>query len=90
VSRIPAAQRLAAGKQLLVAAVADIPDGIVWARKRCFQFPFQDWLRGEWQEAFSSVDRTCPVPMGTWYRKWSVFVLEHWLQTVQSGGRTWT
>ncbi len=90
VSRIPAAQRLAAGKQLLLRAVAEIPDGIAYGPKRCFQFPFQDWLRGEWQETFSSVDRTCPVPTGAWYRKWCVFVLEHWIKTVNDGVRAWT
>ena len=90
VSRVPAAQRLAAGKQLLLQAVPDLPDGIAYGPKRCFQFPFQDWLRGEWQETFSSVDRTCPVRTGTWYRKWCVFVLEHWLERVNNGVRAWT
>jgi len=90
VSRIPAAVRLAAGKRLLLQAVPDLPDGIAYGPKRCFQFPFQDWLRGEWQETFSSVDRTCPVTTGTWYRKWCVFVLEHWLETVNNGVRAWT
>ena len=68
----------------------DLPDGIAYGPKRCFQFPFQDWLQGEWREIFSSVDRTCPVTTGTWYRKWCVFVLEHWLETVKNGVRAWT
>jgi asparagine synthase (glutamine-hydrolysing) len=89
-SRIPAAERLAAGKQLLLQAVPDLPDGIAYGPKRCFQFPFQDWLRGEWHETFSSVNQTCPVATGTWYRKWCVFVLEHWLETVNHGVRAWT
>jgi asparagine synthase (glutamine-hydrolysing) len=90
VSQVPACRRLAPGKRLLLDAVPDLPDGIAFGPKRVFQFPFQDWLRGEWQETFASVDRTCPVPTGSWYRKWCVLVLEHWLSTVNHEGRTWT
>ncbi len=89
-ARIPAAERLAPGKRLLLDAVPNLPDGVAWRPKRCFQFPFDDWLDQEWQQIFASIERTCPVPAGRWYRKWCVFVLEHWLETVNNGVRAWT
>ena len=90
VARIPASRRLEAGKRLLLDAVPNLPDGVAWRPKRCFQFPFDDWLDQEWQQLFASIERTCPVPAGRWYRKWCVFVLEHWLGTVNNGVRVWT
>lgn len=90
VAGIPAAERLASGKRLLLDAVPNLPDGVAWRPKRCFQFPFDDWLDQEWQQVFASIERTCPVPAGRWYRKWCVFVLEHWLETVNNGVRAWT
>jgi asparagine synthase (glutamine-hydrolysing) len=90
VARIPAAERLAPGKRLLLDAVPNLPDGVASSPKRCFQFPFDDWLDQEWQQLFASIERTCPVPAGKWYRKWCVFVLEHWLRTMTNGVRAWT
>ena len=90
VSCIPAARRLEAGKRLLLQAVPDVPDGIAYGPKRCFQFPFPDWLRGEWQGTFAGIEGTCPVPVDTWYRKWCVFVLERWIETMSNGVRSWT
>lgn len=86
VCRIPARQRLAAGKRLLIDAVANVPDGIAYRPKRCFQFPFASWLDGEWRETFAAVERTCPVPTVTWYRKWCVLALERWLAGVAEHG----
>ena len=84
VSRIPAAVRLRAGKGLLLDAVPEIPWWVVAQPKRCFQFPFEQWLGGEWRDVFAQVSRTCPVPTETWYRKWSVFMLERWVERVRS------
>ena len=28
------------------------------------------------------LDRTSPVPLQTWYRKWATFAFEHWQRTV--------
>ena len=89
VAGIPAAERLASGKRLLIDAVPNLPDGVAWRPKRCFQFPFDDWLDQEWQQIFASIERTCPVPAGRWYRKWCVFVLEHCLETMNNGVRAW-
>ena len=84
-SRIPAAVRLRPGKRLLLEAVPEVPHWVAHQPKRCFQFPFDQWLEGEWREVFAEVDRTCPVPTETWYRKWSVFMLERWMERLRLG-----
>ena len=78
VARIPAAARLQAGKRFLLQAVPEVPEWIANQPKRGFLFPFEQWLGTEWREVFTALDRTCPVPTQTWYRKWAVFVLERW------------
>ena len=77
-TRIPAATRLQKGKRLLLQAVPEVPDWIANQPKRGFLFPFDQWLGAEWREVFAALDRTCPVPTQTWYRKWAVFVFERW------------
>lgn len=83
---VPAATRLRPGKRLLLDAVPEVPRWVGLQRKRCFQFPFDKWLDGEWSQTFADVSRTCPVPTETWYRKWSVFMLERWMERVKVGG----
>lgn len=78
--RVPAVTRLRAGKRLLLDAVPEIPWWVAQRPKRCFQFPFEQWLDGEWRQVFAEVSRACPVPTETWYRKWSVFMLERWVE----------
>lgn len=80
VARIPAATRLRAGKQLLLEAVPEIPEWIAHQPKRGFLFPFDQWMGAEWRETFTTLDRSSPVPLQTWYRKWAVFALSHWLK----------
>ena len=77
-TRIPAATRLQPGKRFLLQAVPEVPDWIANQPKRGFMFPFDQWLGSEWREVFGALDRTCPVPTQTWYRKWAVFVFERW------------
>lgn len=84
--KVPAAIRLRSGKRLLLDAVPEVPRWVGMQPKRCFQFPFERWLGGEWRQTFADVSRTCPVPTETWYRKWSVFMLEKWLERVNGGG----
>lgn len=83
-TRIPAATRLQPGKRFLLQAVPEVPDWIANQPKRGFLFPFDQWLGAEWREVFGALDRTCPVPTQTWYRKWAIFVLERWMQTTFS------
>lgn len=77
-SHVPAGVRLQAGKRCLLHAVPEVPDWIANQPKRGFLFPFDQWLGAEWREVFGALDRTCPVPTQTWYRKWAVFVFDRW------------
>jgi asparagine synthase (glutamine-hydrolysing) len=85
VARIPAAVRLASAKKLLRDAVQELPPWVN-APKRCFQFPFADWMDGEWQPVFAGVDQRFPVATETWYRKVCVYVLEHWIDRMNGNG----
>jgi len=80
VARIPAANRLRPGKQLLLEAVPEIPEWIAHQPKRGFLFPFEQWLGTEWRETFTALDQRSPVPLQTWYRKWAFFALERWTE----------
>lgn len=80
-TRIPSSTRLQPGKRFLLQAVPEVPDWIANQPKRGFLFPFDQWLGTEWREVFGALERTCPVPTQTWYRKWAIFVLERWMQT---------
>ena len=82
-STIPASVRLQPGKRLLLQAVPEVPEWVATQPKRGFMFPFERWLGDEWKETFASVERRCPVPAETWYRKWCLFVLQHWLDTMR-------
>jgi asparagine synthase (glutamine-hydrolysing) len=85
VARIPAAVRLASAKQLLRDAVQELPP---WVNgpKRCFQFPFADWMDGEWQPVFAGIDARSPVATETWYRKVCLYVLDHWIDRMNRDG----
>lgn len=79
-ARIPAATRLRQGKKLLLEAVPEIPEWIVRQPKRGFLFPFQRWLEApEWKDEFEQAMRGAPVPLTSWYQKWSLFMLQKWL-----------
>jgi asparagine synthase (glutamine-hydrolysing) len=60
-----------------------LPPWVTGSQKRCFQFPFDEWLTGEWRDAFGGVDQACPVPTETWYRKWCVFALDNWMTNLK-------
>jgi asparagine synthase (glutamine-hydrolysing) len=80
VTPIPASRRLAAGKRLLLDAVPEVPPWVSNAAKRGFAFPFEKWLTADWGELLLETDRRTPVWAGTWYRRWSLFTLEHFLR----------
>lgn len=75
--QIPAATRLSSGKNLLLQAIPEIPDWIARAPKRGFSFPFESWLKEEWDEMFDRIRASSPVPLRTWYQCWCVHALEH-------------
>lgn len=78
---IPAALRLAEGKQLLARSVPELPDWFLNRPKQGFRFPFQLWLD---DPASPLTLRLPPTPAGIdlapWYRRWSLMVLRHWLE----------
>ena len=78
-ARIPASQRIQAGKKLLLAAIPEIPEWVANQPKRGFTFPFEQWLEASWGEAFREVTRRLPNSNPTWYQRWAVFMLERWL-----------
>lgn len=79
-ARVPAAVRLQQGKKLLLAAVPEIPDWVSSQPKRGFLFPFQRWLETpEWRDDFAQATHNTPVPLLSWYQKWSLFMLKRWL-----------
>jgi asparagine synthase (glutamine-hydrolysing) len=80
ISQIPAATRLAAGKQLVLDAVPEIPPWVAHGRKRGFSFPFELWIAGDWGIMFSAVDRESPVRLGKWYRRWVLYTLDYCLR----------
>ena len=82
IARIPAGERLHAGKNLLLRAVPEVPDWVAGQPKRGFLFPFETWMAGDWGASPSAgLDSTARQPTGrTWYQKWSVFVFTRWWQ----------
>ena len=80
---IPSSQRLQKGKRLLIEAVPELPDWVVNLPKRGFVFPFEQWLLGEWKDWFHEVDARTPIPLFSWYRRWSLLALENFLRSNQ-------
>ncbi len=80
IQRIPAALRLAKGKQMLLDAVPEIPQWIRERPKQGFTFPFRDWISREWQDVFRRIEAESPVPLKSWYRTWCLFALENFLK----------
>jgi asparagine synthase (glutamine-hydrolysing) len=79
VSQIPARHRLVQGKKLLQDAVPELPDWVKGQPKRGFSFPFAEWIAEEWSDVFEGIDRASLVPLGSWYRRWSILALENCL-----------
>ena len=77
---IPSEVRLQPGKNFLLKAVPEIPEWIRQQPKRGFAFPFQKWLREDWNSAFEQSSRRIPFAKPTWYQLWAVFMLDHWLE----------
>ncbi len=80
IQRIPAAFRLAKGKQILLDAIPEIPQWVRERPKQGFTFPFKDWISGEWQDVFRRIETESPVRLKSWYRTWCLFALESFLE----------
>jgi asparagine synthase (glutamine-hydrolysing) len=81
IADVPSMSRLASGKRLLLDAVPEIPEWIRQQPKRGFRFPFERWIAHAWGDIFHDLTASSPVPLNTWYRRWSLFTLEHFLCT---------
>ncbi len=72
------ALRLRAGKQLLLAAVPEVPAAVARAPKRGFQFPFQRWLSGGLGRFVEDAAAASPVPAREWYQRWTLAMFDNW------------
>lgn len=81
-SQVPSSIRLLVGKQLLVKAVGTLPGWLINQPKRGFSFPYDQWIEKEWKEHFNKVTAPKGVSLTPWYRPWSLFILQHWLETL--------
>jgi asparagine synthase (glutamine-hydrolysing) len=84
IAAIPSSLRLAAGKQLLVQAVPELPNWVVNRPKQGFCFPFEQWLTHGWQDYFSALDCPKSIPLNSWSRRWSLAMLQHWWQQISA------
>lgn len=78
---IPTALRLAQGKQLLADSLPELPGWFLNRPKQGFRFPFQLWL----DDPASPLALRLPttprgIDLAPWYRRWSLMVLQHWLE----------
>lgn len=80
IRRVPAQRRLGRGKRLLLDAVPEIPAFVANRSKRGFSFPFERWIRTEWQDVFAEVATVVTPQAMTWYRGWCVYMLIHFLR----------
>jgi asparagine synthase (glutamine-hydrolysing) len=81
-STIPSHLRIAQGKKLLTLAVPELPDFVLNRPKRGFSFPFEQWLGQEWQECLPAVPKLKQIPLHSWYRQWSLSILESWWKQI--------
>ena len=82
IASIPSDRRLAYGKCLLVEAVPEVPDWIVNRPKKGFRFPFDQWFSSEWSNSVEEFSYPTEISLTPWYRRWSLIVLQHWIQNV--------
>ena len=79
ISSIPSAIRLAAHKRLLIDSVPELPSDVTDRPKRGFLFPLQKWMEKDWGSYTSEIKCPKNIPLDSWYRKWSLVVLQEWL-----------
>jgi len=78
IGSLPERDRLQSGKRLLIEAVPEIPPWVRSRPKMGFQFPFTEWMEGEWQGRFSESTVASPVHLATWYQRWMVLTFRKW------------
>ncbi|NJM74457.1 MAG: asparagine synthase (glutamine-hydrolyzing) [Acaryochloridaceae cyanobacterium RU_4_10] len=83
IASIPSQLRLSPGKQIAIDAVPELPSWVVNRPKQPFAFPFEQWLAGEWQDLLHDFKHNRKkIPLKNWSRRWSLSILQHWLQKV--------
>jgi asparagine synthase (glutamine-hydrolysing) len=82
VAPIPSQIRLAAGKQLLIQSVPELPDWVVNRPKQGFSFPFEQWMSTEFGNYFQNIDIPQHIPLSSWSRRWSLAMLHYWWEKV--------
>ncbi|MDB9467015.1 asparagine synthase (glutamine-hydrolyzing) [Dolichospermum circinale] len=88
VAPIPSNIRLAQGKKLLTQAITEIPDWVINRPKKGFSFPFESWMNSEFGDYFHNVHQNLNIPpnipLKPWYRRWSLAILNHWWEQINS------
>jgi asparagine synthase (glutamine-hydrolysing) len=82
VAPIPSQIRLAAGKQLLIQSVPELPDWVVNRTKQGFSFPFEEWMSAEFGNYFQNINVPPHIPLSSWSRRWSLAMLQYWWDKV--------
>jgi asparagine synthase (glutamine-hydrolysing) len=84
VASIPSQIRLAAGKQLLIQAVHELPSWVVNRPKQGFTFPFDQWMSSEFGVYFQNVNLPASISLQPWSRRWSLAMLQHWWEKISA------
>lgn len=84
INQIPAATRLQNHKKLLTKAIPEIPEYIINRPKRGFTIPFSQWIDKDLLKGTMDIKipTHIPLPPQQWYRRWSLVVLQNWLQVL--------
>ncbi len=82
VAPIPSQIRLAAGKQILIQAVPELPDWVVNRPKQGFVFPFDRWMSSEFGNDFQNINIPPHISLEPWSRRWSLAMLQHWWERI--------
>ncbi len=67
--------RLRGNKQMMLDAVPEVPDWVWNKKKQGFRFPFEKWINEHWKNSFEITNSVISIPLGKWYRKWTVLTL---------------
>jgi asparagine synthase (glutamine-hydrolysing) len=84
VAPIPSQIRLAAGKQILIQAIPELPDWVVNRPKQGFTFPFDRWMSSEFGNYFQNMNIPPHISLQPWSRRWSLAMLQHWWEKVSA------
>jgi asparagine synthase (glutamine-hydrolysing) len=84
IASIPSQLRLAAGKQLLINAVPELPDWVINRPKQGFVFPFDRWMSTEFGSYFNNINISPNMPLEPWARRWSLAMLQHWWERISA------